>query len=167
MPGVISAIPGPWAKLLDEGQRLQILNEMGRYDEVLEAVGRLRDQMRSLPAEDQDGMVELWNVMELILGAGLNAAILSEKGDLALGLNAEVREVTMGRGATDLELALIAFYDYGPLLELEHYDDAEDLLQGCQEVFERENSIEGLSMAFSALAELEHLRGHLPKPWSL
>jgi tetratricopeptide (TPR) repeat protein len=79
---------GPWAQLLDEGQRLQALNSLGRYEEVLQAVEDLRVQMRSLPESKQEESATSWNVKEATLSTGLEAAMRSEKYELVhLGLN--------------------------------------------------------------------------------
>jgi tetratricopeptide (TPR) repeat protein len=146
---------GPWNQLMDEGQRLQALNSLGKYDEVLEAVEKLRVQMRSLPdRSDQDESVTSWNVREGILGTGRWAAMRSEKYELALEFNAEVIDISKSRGATDLDLAEAMFNDCFPLLSLKRYDEASRLLWACKEVFEKERSIEGLSAVFSALADL-------------
>jgi len=44
---------GPWTQLSDEARRLQLLNALGRYQEVLAAVEGLREQMRALPEESE------------------------------------------------------------------------------------------------------------------
>ncbi|MGV8126569.1 MAG: hypothetical protein ACP5PV_05095 [Methanothrix sp.] len=111
--------------------------------------------MNSLAEEsEQEESTVPWNVREGILDAGRWAAMRSEKHELALELNAEVAALTDARGATELELARTRFNDYGPLLRLKRYEDAGKLLFYCKEVFEKERSIEGLGMVFSALAHL-------------
>ena len=40
---------GPWTQLLDEVRRLQLLADLGRYDEVLAEVEALRPRMDALP----------------------------------------------------------------------------------------------------------------------
>ena len=153
---------GPWSQLLDEAQRLQALNSLGRYDEVLEDVEKLRAQMRSLPKEsDQEETATPWNVIEVILDAGRSAAMRSEKYDLALEFNAEQIEAMQSRGATDLDLARTSFNDYFPLLRLERYDEASSLLMACRDVFEKERSVEMLGMVFSALADLKDRLGQV------
>ena len=59
-----------------------------------------------------------------------------------------------------MELALFASNDCGPLMGLKRYDEARALLFACRDVFERENSVEGLGKVFLALADLEHDLGH-------
>ncbi len=147
---------GPWSQLMCEGWRLQALNSLGKYDEVLKAIEDLRTQMRSLPEEsDQKEAAAPWNVREVILDAGREAASMqSDKGEMALELNAEIIDVTQSRGATELELARTRFVSYGPLLRLKRYDEASELLMYCKEVFEKKRSIEMLGKVFSALADL-------------
>jgi tetratricopeptide (TPR) repeat protein len=152
---------GPWAKLLDEGQRLQALNSLGRYEEVLQAVDDLRVQMRSLPESKQEESATSWNVKEAILSTGLEAAMRSEKYELALELNAERIDATLTRGATELNMASTRFSDYSSLLRLKRYDEAGKLLAACREVFEKERSIEMLGMVFDALADLVDKLGHV------
>jgi tetratricopeptide (TPR) repeat protein len=153
---------GPWSQLLDEGRRLQALNSLGRYDEVLKAVEDLRVQMRSLPEKsDQDESVEPWNVRETILGCGQCAAMRSERNELALEFNAEIMDSKKFRGATDLDLVMASYSDYFPLLNLKRYDEAESLLRTCKDVYERERSIDGLGKVFSALANVMDRKGQV------
>jgi tetratricopeptide (TPR) repeat protein len=134
---------------------LQVLNLLGLYDDVLEAVEKFVVRMRSLPERsDQMESVRPWNVRELILDAGRQAAMQSEKYELALELNAELIDVMKSRGAIDLDLALTSFNDHGPLLNLKRYHEAERLLLACKAVFEKERSVWGLGVVFSALADL-------------
>jgi tetratricopeptide (TPR) repeat protein len=154
---------GPWTQLLDEGHRLQAMNSLGRYEEVLKVVKALREQMRSLPMEirEQEETVVPWNVREGILDTGREAAMRSEKFDLALELNAELIDEVKSRGATDLHLARTSFNDYFPLIRLKRQDEAWGLLWACKAVFERERSIEGLGVVFTALANLMNESGQV------
>jgi tetratricopeptide (TPR) repeat protein len=153
---------GPWTQLLVKSMRLQALNALGRYDEVLKAVEELRVQMSSLPERgDQEESVEAWGVREVILDTGRQAALLLEKYEKALELNAECIAVTESRGATELELARTRFNDNFPLLKLERYDQDLELLLECKEIFELEKDIPAMGKVFGALAGLEHEMGHL------
>ena len=154
---------GPWTQLLDEGHRLQAMNSLGRYEEVLKVVEALREQMRSLPMEirEPEETVVPWNVREGILDTGREAAMRSEKFDLALELNAELIDEVKSRGATDLHLARTSFNDYFPLIRLKRQDEARGLLWACKAVFERERSIDGLGMVFTAFANLMNESGQV------
>ena len=151
---------GPWSQLADEGQRLQVLAAMGRYDEVLREVESLRARMEALPAPgDAEETVHPWNVREGLLDTGRTAALYTERRQQALDLNAEVLKSKAERGAGDLELARTRFNDCFPLLRMDRRDDCRDLLQQCRAVFEREHAIEGLGKVYSALADLEDKTG--------
>jgi hypothetical protein len=125
-----------------EGQRLQVLAELGRYDEVLAAVEALRPRMAMLPerSEAEEAVVP-WNVREALLDTGRTAALYGERHEQALALNAEIVRSKEKRGAGALELARARFNEYGPLLNLERYDEARRLLEGCRSVFEAERDI--------------------------
>jgi tetratricopeptide (TPR) repeat protein len=152
---------GPWTQLADEAQRLQILNELGQWSEVLDAVERLRERMRTLPdSGEAEEAVDLWNVREGILDTGHSAALALERWQQALALNEEIVELTRTRQATTLEIAHAGFNDYGPLLRLERYSEARELLLECRQTFEAESDLEMLGKVFSGLASLEGNRGH-------
>ena len=147
---------GPWTQYGDEVRRLQALDALGRYDEVLKDVEELRVQIRSLPQRgDKEETVEPWNVLEAILDTGCEAAMRLDKNEKALELNAERIEAKKSRGATELELARTRFNDNGPLLNLKRYDQDFELLLECKEIFEREKDIPALAQVFTALADLE------------
>jgi uncharacterized protein with von Willebrand factor type A (vWA) domain len=151
---------GPWRRLLDEGQRLQVLNAMGRYLEVLERVEALRPELATLPAPDEsDGAINPRNVREVLLDTGRSAAMRADRWEQALALNAEGLKVTEGRGAGVLELARARFNDYFPLLRLGRHQDCYDLLQECRAVFEAEHDIPRLGKVYSALADLQDKTG--------
>jgi tetratricopeptide (TPR) repeat protein len=155
-----SAGLGPWTQLTDEGQRLQLLNALGRYGEVSEAVQQLRLQMAALPeVSDTDENVTPWNVRESLLDTGRSAALRSEDFEGALGLNEEIVRSQRARGAGALEQAKNRFNDYGPLLRLRRLGDARELLLDCRRVFEAERHPAYLGMVFSALADLEDETG--------
>ena len=146
---------GPWTQLLDEGQRLQILNALGRYAEVFDAVEALRPTLAELPEQSElEESANPWNVRETLLDTGHTAALYSQRYEPALALNAKIVEYRKQRGASKLELARTRFNDYGALLRLGRYNDARQLLLDCRSVFEDERSIEMLGKVWSALADL-------------
>ena len=147
---------GPWSQLLDEVMRLQVLAAMGRYDEVLATVEVLRPKMDALPLEvETDQATTPWNVREILLDTGRNAAARTERWETALALNAEVVKVELTRDADELEVARTRFNDYFPLLRLRRYEDGRKLLLSCRAVFEVERDIEMLGKVYGALADLE------------
>jgi tetratricopeptide (TPR) repeat protein len=146
---------GPWTQLGNETSRLQILNALGRYADVLQAVDSLRPQLSQLPEHsEQAEAVKPWNVREVLLDTGRAAALRSEQYEQALTFNAEMVQYQQQRGATALQLARTRFNDYGPLLELKRYAQARQLLLDCRAVFATEHSMEMLGKVWSALAEL-------------
>ncbi len=44
---------GPWTRLADEVRPLQVLAQLGRYDEVLSAVEQLRERLATLPDDGE------------------------------------------------------------------------------------------------------------------
>lgn len=155
-----SAGLGPWTQLSDEGRRLQLLNALGRYGEVSEALQQLRLQMATLlEVSDTDEAVNPWNVREALFNTGLTAALSSEDFEGALVLNDEIVRSKRARGAGALEQATTRFNDYGPLLRLGRPGEARELLLDCRRVFEEERYPVGLGKVFSALADLEDETG--------
>jgi tetratricopeptide (TPR) repeat protein len=155
---------GRWTQLGDEVRRLQILNEMGRCEEVLADVQTQREEIKSWPeARGEDEVVDHWNVMEGLLDTGREAARRLERWEEALSLGAEVAEVTVSRGATKLEIARTRYNNYGPLLHLQRYGEARTLLYQCLAVFESDGGSAELSLIHTAVAELESNLQHFPE----
>ncbi len=151
---------GPWTQLSDEVLRLQLLNALGRYGEVREAVQELRPQMAALPqVGEADEAVMPWNVRETLLDTGHTAALGLEDFEGALDLNEEIELSKRARGAGALEQASTRFNDYGPLLSLGRLGEARELLLDCRRVFEAERHPACLGKVFSALANLEDKTG--------
>jgi hypothetical protein len=156
---------GPWTQLGAECQRLQVLNAMGRYAEVLSAVETpsVRAQLKELPEQsDADETANPWNVRETLLDAGRSAAMRSGQWETALALNAEILDYSRQRGADEAELARTAFNDYFPLLRLERYRECRALLEGCRAVYERVGYLAELGRVYTALADLEDEEGNNP-----
>ena len=147
---------GPWSQLANETMRLQILNTLGRYNEVLGRVNALRPQLATLPDKSAaDESVNPWNVREAMLDTGRQAAQLLEEWQTALDLNAERLAYKQKRAPDDVELARTRFNDYFPLLRLGRYAEARALLMQCRAVFEPRHAIKELGLVLGALADLE------------
>jgi hypothetical protein len=152
---------GPWTLLGDEAQRLQILADMGRYEETLSGVAALRPRMAGLPERsEQRETVQPYVARELIIDVGHTAALALGRWEEALALNAENLELTRRRDAPPLEVARTLFNDYGPLLILGRVDEARALLLFCRDVFEQEGVINALAKTLNALADVEDVVGH-------
>jgi tetratricopeptide (TPR) repeat protein len=133
---------GPWTVLGDESRGLMLRLLRGEREPVLSRVIELREKMRALP--DPPGPNEkvfVWNVREMTLDIGRQAAL--ELGNLqqALDFTAEILASKQNRGAPQLEQARSRYNAYGPLMELGRYEEVRTLLLACRAVFERENSI--------------------------
>jgi tetratricopeptide (TPR) repeat protein len=151
---------GPWTQLLDRSQRLQLLTMMGRDEEALAEVQTLRSEMATLPDHsDQDEVVNPWNVREVTLDVGREAAGNLDRWEAALELNAERVGSKQARGAPDLEVAWAWFNDYFPLLQLRRLEEASQVLEACREIFAAEADLGSLGKTLSALANLENERG--------
>jgi tetratricopeptide (TPR) repeat protein len=152
---------GPWTQLLDEAQRLQILDGLGRSQEVLDRVAELQQTMAGLPehpaANEQSDPL---NVREVVLGIGRTAARNLNRWEEALALNAEQLAAMRRRDALALEVARSAFNDYASLLRLGRLHEARQLLLACRDVFDNEHDVGALGKTLSALADLEDELGH-------
>jgi tetratricopeptide (TPR) repeat protein len=152
---------GPWTRLADEVQRLQVLTAMGQAARVLAEVRRLRDRMRSLPvAGGPDETLPPWNVREVLLGTGRDAAAQLGQWQDALDLNAAVIASQRDRGTPPAVIAESAANDYFPLLRLGRTEEALALLRGCRQVFQEAGDTRLLGKTLGALADVEDTRGH-------
>jgi hypothetical protein len=152
---------GPWTRLANRVQRLQLLALMGRNEEVLTEVQALRTQMATLAEQShEEERVAPWNVRESMLESGRQAASNLQRWQEMLGFNAELIQSMQARGATAYVVVTARFNDYGPLLRLGELDEAERLLEACREVFEAERDLGRLGKTFLAQADLEYRRGH-------
>lgn len=151
---------GPWTRLADEAQYLQILAAQGQYQAVLARVEELRPQLEELPERSEaEETATPWNVRETLLDTGRSAALRLEAWPQALELNAEVLRFKQARGADVMELARTRFNDYGPLLRLGRRAECRSLLETCRQVFAADHEIPGLGKVYSALADLEDKEG--------
>jgi hypothetical protein len=155
---------GRWTQLRDEVWRLQILNEMGRYEEVLTPVQTRREEMQGWQQpKDEIESMSPWNVMEGILDTGREAALRLQRWEEALSLNDESGRVKVSRGATKLDVARARFNDHAPLLRLKRYSEARSLLYQCLAVFESDGGSVELGAVHSSIARLESDLQHLPE----
>ena len=91
---------GPWIRLLDQGQRLQVLGRMGDHARVLAETETLRAAMAALPARaNASEPANPWNVREAILNTGHASALATGEWQRCLDLNAEAVASKRQRGA--------------------------------------------------------------------
>ena len=151
--------------MVDDGRRLQLLDQIGRYPEVLAEVERLRQHMdglseRSDREEYAHGVERPRNAaryrpVRRVADRGLAAVPGPGRGDSGLA----------GRPATRRTWSWLAtrFNDYGPLLSLDRIADARRLLLECRRMFDEHNQYEYLGKILGALADLESQVGHLDR----
>jgi tetratricopeptide (TPR) repeat protein len=153
-----------WNQISYIGSKLQIMNDLGENSKVLRRVVKLRKEMATLDHSPQPTeTVRSWNVREVVLDAGREAALNLGQWEQALDFNAEVRESKRQRAAPPLDQATAMFNDYGPLLMLGNHDDARRMLLYCREIFEAEKAIGPLGKVYGALAAVEDRAGHFDK----
>ena len=147
---------GPWTRLADQAQRLQVLGRMGEHARVLGETETLRAAMAALPARrDASEAVNPWNVREVILDTGYASALATGDWQRCLDLNAEVAASVRQRGAGAHEVTRTRFNDAGPLVRLGRVGEAGRLLADCQRVFEDYADTPRLSIVLRARASLE------------
>ena len=147
---------GPWTRLADQGQRLQVLGLMGEHARVLAEIDTLRAAMAELPARvgASDPAVP-WNVREFILNTGHDSALAIGELQRCLDLNVEIAASMRQRGAGEHEVTGIRYNDAAPLIRLGRLGDAGRLLAECQRVFEDYADTPGLARVLSTRATLE------------
>jgi tetratricopeptide (TPR) repeat protein len=152
---------GPWTQLGDEVWRLQVLVAMGHASHVLAEVTRLRAHMATLPATPgPDETVIPWNVREVLLDTGRDAAIQLGQWADALDLNAAIAASERDRSAPAAGTARTRFNDYGPLLRLGRTEEAIAVLRDCLRIFQDAHDTRRIGNTLSALADAEDQRGH-------
>lgn len=151
---------GPWTRLFVEAQKLQIMTKRGDYRAVLAEVERHRQTMRKLPdASDAPETAVAWNVREMLLDVGREAALGLEHWQAALDFNQDIVASQRARGAPPATLARAWFNDYWPLLRLGRLDEAAALLDECRGVFTQAQDWLALGAVLSAQADLADQRG--------
>ncbi len=152
---------GPWTRLGDDAQRLQALNELGRWQDVLTEVARLRARMDALPESGTgEEAVAPWAIREGILDTGGQAAMRLERWQDSLDLIDAIAASQQGRGAPALVRAHTRFNAYSALLALGRYPETQDVLDACRRTFESERDVAGLGKVSGAFAQLADKRGH-------
>lgn len=152
---------GPWTVLSHESDRLKVLDLLGRYPEVLEAVQRHLSLMEDLPEEGWDKeIVTPWIVRESLLVVGVRAASNLRQWETVLSLNTQLMLSRKQRGMPEFEIARARFNNYRPLLRLARYAEALSLLVDCRAVFEQEDAVNEIGWTYNAQAALENIEGH-------
>ncbi len=101
-----------------------------------------------------------WDVRESVLDSGRFSALALREWQRSLDLNAQVVESERRRNVDVHTITTSQCRDVGPLIELARWEEAEQLLARCQQVFEDQTDMAMLARLVGARAELEARRGH-------
>lgn len=159
----IRAGSGPWGQLHTEVKRQQILVFLGHNQQALDEFPALQHRMNtlSLEAAKREGITP-WSVYESMLYNARLAADNLNQWSNALSFNAELIASEERRGAPPVVIARSRYNDYGPLLRLGRAEEARNLVQICLSTFKAEQDLALIGLAYSALADIESARRHLP-----
>ena len=152
---------GPWTLAGTEVHRLQVLNAMGHASQVFAEIQRLHARTRTLAAvPGQDESVDPWDVRETLMYTAREAALRLERWDEMLTFSSVLTASLAQRHASAADIARARFPDHNALLRLGRTGEALDLLLSCRQVFQDSRDIGMLGGTLSALASVEHQRGH-------
>ncbi|WP_037684996.1 tetratricopeptide repeat protein [Streptomyces durhamensis] len=150
--------PDPWRRLTAQLQVVQALVAAGRYEDALPRVRRLARRLGKL-GEDESGEHDRWHVLEVLLNAGLRAAMKLRRWEEALEFGDGIIVSMARRGAPELEIAQAEYNNAFLLREFGQSTRAREVLRRCQAVFERERALARLAGVRQSLAELEAREG--------
>ncbi|MEO3772035.1 hypothetical protein [Micromonospora sp. B9E7] len=98
---------GLWSQRFDLGRRLQLLNDLRRWEEVLAELAPLRNELRGEPdLPSRTDPVNPSTVRDQLLTLGLLAAVALRHWELALEFHDDLAANMRLRGASRVELAL-------------------------------------------------------------
>jgi hypothetical protein len=150
----------PWSQLASKAMRLQVRQARGHDEEVLEELANLREQMETM--EESDGISDIlsWPIREVLLDVGVSAALALQEWETALELNEAVQASEMERNAPRLARDVTAMNSFGPLMELNRLDEAEQVLVDLRATLEESEDLRRMGEVFGSWAILEMRRGH-------
>jgi tetratricopeptide (TPR) repeat protein len=148
----------PWRRLSAQLQVVQALVAVGRHEEALSHVRRLSRRLSKL-GEDESGEHDPWHVSEVLLNAGMRAAMKLSRWEQALEFGDGILTSMVRRGAPELEIAQAEYNNAFLLREFGQPARAREVLRRCQAVFERERALAQLAGVRQSLAELEAREG--------
>ncbi len=151
----------PWAEVIVQALRLQLLTDQGAYEQVLAEIGELQARAAALlQGSENSGMARASGVLESLLSTRRMAAMGTGRWHDALQANEALVTSQQNHGAPAAHLARARLDAYAPLLHLGRIREAMTLLRNCREIFEREHDIEMLGRVLTALADAEDELGH-------
>jgi tetratricopeptide (TPR) repeat protein len=130
----------PWRRLIAQLQVVQALVAAGRHEDALPRVRRLSRRLEKL-GEDESGEHDRWHVSEVLLNAGMRAAMKLRQWEEALEFSDGILISMARRGALELEIAQAEYNNAFLLREFGQPTRAREVLRGCQAVFERERDL--------------------------
>jgi tetratricopeptide (TPR) repeat protein len=142
------------------GNRLQILNLLGHTEQVLAEVEALRKRLLDSHVPGPAGATSTWSNREAILNAGVAAATSLGRWQQALELNTEVLNDQQHRDASPHDIAVTRHNFCASLIGLGCLEEAESVLDECQQVFEAFEDASSLSQVLANRAILASKRGH-------
>ncbi|MGR4879546.1 tetratricopeptide repeat protein [Streptomyces sp. LARHCF249] len=148
----------PWRRLTAQLQVVQALMAAGRHEDSLPRVRRLSRRLRKL-GEDESGQHDRWYISEVLLNAGMRAAMKLRRWEEALEFGDAILMSMARRGAPELEIAQAEYHNAFLLREFGQPVRAREVLRRCQAVFERERALAQLAGVRQSLAELEAREG--------
>lgn len=152
---------GPWAQLMCQAEKLNVLYAKGQAERVFPEVRELLARAGRLPRQgsfpDYESPVQ---TVEYLYHLGRNTAVALSRWKDALDMSAALLESVRERGAHESFMARIRYIDYAPLTYLGRADEALEVLAYCRDVGERDHDVDMLGPVFAALADVEVGRGH-------
>lgn len=153
---------GEWARLRVQTDLLNVLQRLGRSQDILRLALELRDTAIDLrDSEAPTEISEPWRLREYVLDRGRLAAAVLGRFELALELNGDIARSMQARGATRRDVAYSRYNDFYILLVLGRLDEAELLLEWCRDAYSQAGDTRQLSIVFSARAAIAAERDDL------
>jgi tetratricopeptide (TPR) repeat protein len=144
-----------------EKSQVLVLVGQGRYEDVLGELDRVLAMADELDAiGDASGEGDLSASREVLWSAGYQSAMGLDRSEQALEYLGKVAESQKRRNVPEHLSARTRFNMYGPLIQLGRLDEAADVLTRCREHFEEHGDLPRVGKVLSALATVEHERGH-------
>lgn len=144
-----------------EKSQVLVLVGQGRYEDVLRELDRVLAMADELDAiGDASGEGDLSASREVLWSAGYQSAMGLDRSEQALEYLGKVAESQNRRNVPEHLSARTRFNMYGPLIQLGRLNEAADVLTRCREHFENHGDLPRVGKVLSALATVEHERGH-------
>lgn len=151
---------GPWTRAAHEVERLAILAEMNRNEEVRERGIALIEQLDNAdPTAGAGEQVIPWSVREHLLGIVSQAALQLGDWPLAADLIKKNLNSKRVRQASEHEMMRAYFEAHLPLLHLKEYDEAVKVLIACQDSAISSGDFEMVGVVYGTRADIANELG--------